>query len=277
MPRALVNGTELHYEDTGPRDAPVVLFSHGLLFSTELFRRQIDELSRSFRCVAYDHRGQGKSADSRESSVSMELLFQDAAGLIEHLRLAAVHFVGLSMGGFVGMRLAARRPDLVRSLVLLETSADREPAENIFKYRALSMVARGLGVAVVIDRVMPILFGASSLGDPSRRGEVAAWRALLLGNRRSVWRAVNGVIDRVAILPELERVACPTTVMVGDEDTATPPERAERIHRAITGARLRRIAKAGHSSTLEQPEVVTRAIEEHLQRSIAAAGKTLSQ
>lgn len=264
MPRALVNGTELHYEDVGPRDAPVVLFSHGLLFSTELFRPQIDALSGSFRCVAYDHRGQGRSAGSSDASISMELLFQDAALLIEHLHLGAVHFVGLSMGGFVGMRLAARRPDLLRSLALLDTSADREPEENLLRYRALSLVARGLGVAAVIDRVMPIMFAKSSLTDPSRRADVAAWRAMLLRNEKSIWRAVNGVIDRVAILPELGRIACKTLVLVGEEDVATTPAKAERIWRAVGGARMVTIPGAGHSSTIEQPARVTRALEDHL-------------
>lgn len=264
MPRALVNGTELHYEDVGPRDAPVILFSHGLLFCTDLFRPQIEALSGAFRCVAYDHRGQGRSADSADDSISMELLFQDAALLVEHLRLGPVHFVGLSMGGFVGMRLAARRPDLVRSLVLLETSADREAEEKLMKYRALALVARALGVGAVVDRVMPILFGKSSLADPARRAEVDAWRALLLRNRRSIWRAVNGVIDRVAILPELPRIGCKTLVMVGDEDVATPPARAQRIWRAIDGARIREVQGAGHSVTLEQPAIVTRAIEDLL-------------
>lgn len=243
----------------------MILFSHGLLFSTELFRPQIEALSASFRCVAYDHRGQGQSEDCADASISMELLFQDAALLIDHLHLDRVHFVGLSMGGFVGMRLAARRPDLVRSLVLLDTSADREPEANVLKYRALSLVARALGVSAVADRVMPILFGASNLADPARRADVEAWRALLLKNRRSIWRAVNGVIDRVAILPELGRIACPTLVAVGEEDVATPVARAERIWRAIHGARILQIPRAGHSASLEQPDRVTLAIREHIQ------------
>lgn len=264
MPHALVNGTEIYYEDRGPKDAPVLFFSHGLLFSTKLFAPQIEALSASFRCVAYDHRGQGRSGRSKDASISMELLFQDAALLIEHLHLGRVHFVGLSMGGFVGMRLAARRPDLVRSLVLCETSADREPEENVLKYRALAQIARVLGVRAVADRVMPILFGKSTLADPARRADVDAWRAMLVANENSIWRAVNGVIDRVAILPELPQVKCPTLVVVGEEDTATPVARAERIWRAIDGARIVHVPGAGHSSTLEQPELVTRAIRGHV-------------
>jgi pimeloyl-ACP methyl ester carboxylesterase len=145
----------------------------------------------------------------------MELLLQDAATLVEHLGVGAVHFVGLSMGGFVGMRLAAGRPDLVRSLVLLETSAAPEPGENVGRYRAMSLAARAFGVAPLADRVMRILFGRSSLEDPARREEVARWRALVLEDDRSVWRAVNGVIDRVAIAPELARAGARDQGIVG--------------------------------------------------------------
>ena len=256
-----LNGTGLWLEDTGPTaSGETVVFSHGLLFSTALFGPQVAALRGDHRCVAYDHRGQGRSEDSDLPSIPMELLYQDAVALIETLGVGPVHFVGLSMGGFVGMRIAARRPDLLRSLVLLETSAEREPHENILRYGAMNVVARTLGTRPLLGRLLPILFGRSTLADPSRRADVARWASGLQQNRRGIWRAVNGVIDRVAILPELGRVRCPTLVMVGEEDVATVPARAETIHRAIAGSRLVRIPRAGHSSSLEQPEVVTAAV-----------------
>src|SRR5262249_18189655 len=105
-----VNGTELWVEDTGSphAGADTIVFSHPLLFPTGLFAPQIAALGGRYRCVAYDHRGQGKSAPSRLRCISMELLYQDAVALIEALGAGPVHFVGLSMGGFVGMRVAAR-------------------------------------------------------------------------------------------------------------------------------------------------------------------------
>ena len=269
------NGADLWVEDTGGAGETIV-WSHGLLFRTALFAPQIAALRGRYRCVAYDHRGQGRSERSTASSISMELLFQDAAALVERLDVGPVHFVGLSMGGFVGMRLAARRPDLVRSLVLLETSADPEPTENLGRYRAMSLAARAFGIAPLADRVLRILFGRSSLADPARREEVARWRALLLENDRSIWRAVNGVLDRVAIAPELSRIRCPTLVGVGDEDTATVPATAERIQAGIAGSRLVRFPRAGHSSSLEAPDAVLGAIEEHLLRAASARVETIS-
>ena len=124
MPNLDVNGTTLFYKDTGPGSTgETIVFSHGLLWNTALFAPQIAALRDRYRCVAWDHRGQGKSASGpHRNCIGMELVWQDAVALIEKLGLGAVHFVGLSMGGFVAMRMAARRPDLVKTLVLLETS-----------------------------------------------------------------------------------------------------------------------------------------------------------
>jgi pimeloyl-ACP methyl ester carboxylesterase len=186
--------------------------------------------------------------------------------LIEQLGVAPVHLVGLSMGGFVAMRLAARRPDLVRSCVLLETSAEAEPAENVPRYRTLNRVARWLGLRVVAGRVMPIMFGTTFLRDPARAAERTLWKSRLAQNRRDIWRAVNGVIEREPITPELGRITAPTLIMVGDEDVATVPQKAERIHAAIRGSELVRIPQAGHTSSVEQPECVTATIAEWLDR-----------
>jgi pimeloyl-ACP methyl ester carboxylesterase len=272
MPRITVNGVELYYEDSGGA-GEAILFSHGLLWNTALFAPQVAALEGRYRCVAYDHRGQGRSADVPGAQIGMDLLAEDAAALIAALGLGRVHFCGLSMGGFVGMRLAARQPQLLRSLILCETSAEAEPAENVPKYRKLNFVARWFGLRFVVDQVMPILFGRSALADPARAAERAAWRAQLAGNRRSIWRAVNGVIDRSAVIDELPRITAPTLIIVGDEDVATVPAKAERMAQAISGARLVRIAKAGHSSTVEQPAAVNAALLEflgQLPRSAAA-------
>lgn len=255
MPRIRVNGVALHYDDTGGPGEPVV-FSHGLLFSGRMFEGQVAALRGRYRCITYDHRGQGRSEVPRSRSHDMETVTDDAAALIEALGVVPAHFVGLSMGGFVGMRLAARRPELLRSLTLLETSADPEPPENVPRYRLLTAVARFAGLRLVERPVTRILFARSFIEDPTRAVERARWRRELLANRRSIWRAVNGVLERRGIADELPAVRVPTLVIVGEEDVATVPAKAERIHRLIPGSRLVRIPRAGHSSAVERPDAV---------------------
>lgn len=264
MPTLAVNGTELYYEDTGPGSTgETIAFSHGLLWSTELFAPQIAALRARYRCIAWDHRGQGKSASDHRHCIDMELCTQDAIALLGALGIARCHVAGLSMGGFVAMRLAARRPNLVDKLILIETSADPEPLENVPRYRMLSRVARALGPRIIAKRVAPIMLGASILQDPGRRTQVQNYLTVMTA-RRDTWRAVNGVIDRAGCYDELPQIAAPCLVLVGDEDVATTPAKAARLADAIRGARLERIPRAGHSSTVESPREVSLAIERFL-------------
>ncbi len=255
-----INGVRLWVEDTGG-SGPPIMFSHGLLWSTRMFDAQVATLRSRYRCISWDHRGQGQSDVPKLRAISIEDCYADAVALIEQLGVAPVHIVGLSMGGFVALRLAARRPDLVRSCVLLETSAEAEPAENVPKYRTLNRMAKWFGLRIVANKVMPIMFGTTFLSDPARSVERDVWRERLSRNRRDIWRAVNGVIEREAIMPELGHITAPTLIMVGDEDVATVPLKSERIHAAIRGSKLVRIPHAGHSSSIEQPVHVTAAIE----------------
>jgi pimeloyl-ACP methyl ester carboxylesterase len=270
MPLLTANGTELYYEDSGGSGEPVV-FSHGLLWSTALFDKQVEALKGRYRCVAYDHRGQGRSGVPPGDEVGIESCYEDAVQLIQKLGLAPCHFVGLSMGGFVGMRIAARRPDLLRSLSLLETSADPEPPENVGRYKLLNLVGRTLGLSLVADRVMPIMFGKSFLTDPARAAERAEWRRRLAGNKRSIYKAVNGVLRRKGVVEELVEIRTPTLVVVGEEDVATVPAKAERLHARIRGSRLVRLPRGGHSSTVEEPEAVNAALSAFLAEHAAPA------
>lgn len=259
-----VNGTTLYYEDTGPGSTgETIAFSHGLLWGTELFAPQVEALRGRYRCIAWDHRGQGRSAADHRRTIDMELVWQDAVALLEAVAPGRVHFCGLSMGGFVAMRMGARRPDLLRSLMLLETSADPEPVENIGRYRLLSGVVKLLGPRIVKGQVGPIMLGKTILTDRERRADVARFQDLM-SRRKDIWRAVNGVIDRAPIHNEISRISVPTVVIVGDEDVATPVAKAERIVSQIAGAKLVRIPRAGHSSPVEEPAAVTAALEAFL-------------
>lgn len=257
MPMIRVNGTSLYYQDTGGSGDPIV-FSHGLLWNTTLFAPQIAALKDRYRCIAYDHRGQGRSADDAGRAIDMDTVTEDAAALIEALGVGPVHFVGLSLGGIVAMRLAISRPKIIRSLVLLDTTADPEPSK--LKYKALNLIARYFGLGPVVKAIMPALYGRTALKDPARAAERLEWQQQLAANRRSIWRAANGVLERKSIYEDLGKITAPTLVAVGEEDVATPLALAERIARAIDGAKLVTIPKAGHGSTLEQPEAVTATI-----------------
>ena len=239
-------------------NGPCICFSHGLLFRKEMYEAQIAALSGDYRCVAWDHRGQGDSGDVPGRVATIEACTDDAIALIESLDEPAVHFVGLSMGGFVGMRIAARRPELLASLTLLSTAADPEPKQNHGKYRRLNLAARLFGITGwLANQVEPILYGRTFLEDPDRADVRERWRARLRANGRRVYKPVNGVIERADCWDEARSIAMPVQQIHGLEDVAIHIDRAERTAQAIAGCTFHALAGAGHSCTIEAPELVT--------------------
>lgn len=265
MPHLNVNNVNLYYEDTGA-GAETIVFSHGLLWSSRMFAPQIEHLKGRYRIIAYDHRGQGRSAVT-PGGYDMDTLTADALALMDALGIERCHFAGLSMGGFVALRLAARHPERIRSLILMETTAQPEPAENVPRYRMLSNIVRLLGTRPVKKAVMKIMFSQAFLNNPARRAERRHWEKELTANKRSITRAVQGVIDREGVPPEaLATIRCPTLIIVGEQDVATVPAKSEYLHEHIAGSQLVRIPNAGHTSSVEEPEAVNRAIDGFLER-----------
>ncbi len=263
MPFVDLDDARLYYEDSGG-DGPAVVFSHGLLLDRRMFDAQVAALRGTFRCIAYDHRGQGRSTSAPMRWIDMETCSRDAARLIDALDATPCHFVGLSMGGFVGLRLALRQPELLRSLTLLESSADPEPPENVPRYKLMNAIAKSLSIRLVAGRVQPILFGRSFLTDPERAFERKLWRERVIENARAVWPAVNGVIFRNGVYNEIDAICTPTLIAVGEEDVATIPEQSRRMHARIRGSQLEMIPRAGHSSAIENPAAVTQLLQSFL-------------
>jgi pimeloyl-ACP methyl ester carboxylesterase len=260
-----VKNAGLYYEEQGSGSQTLV-FAHGLFWSCRMFDEQVALLQERYRCIAFDFRGQGQSEVNRDG-YDLETLSEDAAALIETLQCAPYHFVGLSMGGYIGLRLAARRPELLRSLILLGSSADPEPAEQVRQFRLLFLIARWLGPGLVMNQAMPVLFGQKFLQDPARAELRGEWQRRLSSNHRvGAFRAAMGVITRKGVRDELGQIRVPTLILVGDQDVGVPLPHSQRLHEGIAGSQLVVIPGAGHTSTVEEPAAVTAAISEFLER-----------
>lgn len=251
-----VNGVRLNYLESG-NGPETVVFAHGLLMNHRMYQPQQQALSDSYRCIAYDHRGQGDS-EVTPNGYDMDNLATDAAELIRKLDAAPCHFIGLSMGGFVGLRLGIRQPELLRSLTLIDTSADPEPQRSRRKFALMIGVARWFGFRPLVPSVVPVMFGPRFLHDPARSAEIGHWKSqLLAADRAGVLRSARAVIQRKGVHDMLHRISTPTLVLVGEEDTATPPVHSERLRDGIAGARLAVIPGSGHHAPIEQAEAVT--------------------
>ncbi|TXL62338.1 alpha/beta fold hydrolase [Aeromicrobium terrae] len=264
-----LNGTDVNVEDTGAPDgkpdAPAILFGHGLLFSGRMYAAQVEALRGDYRCITIDFRGQGLSKPAADGRYDMDTLTTDVVALIDQLGLETLHYVGLSMGGFVGMRLAARHPERLRSLTLLDTSAGPEDPEKVSQYRLLGNIYRWIGMRPLIGKVSQIMFGRSTLDGPRGDAVVAELVEIVGGAQRKGMRgAIAGVTDREPCEDLLSSITTPTLVIVGAEDVATPVAKSEVIASGIAGSRLEVVEGAGHSSTMEQPDVITALIRAHV-------------
>jgi 3-oxoadipate enol-lactonase len=263
LPTVKVNGVELFYRETG-RGPETIVFSHGLLLDHSMFEAQRNALDSQYRVIAYDHRGQGQSQDPGNGQ-DMDTLATDAAGLIQALQAAPCHFAGLSMGGFVGLRLAARRPALVKTLVLMNTGADQEPRSSRLRFGFLAQMVRVFGPAPFAGIAIKELFGESTRSDPAKQEMLRYWKTRIRKSPRHIAEAVLGVMTRPEVgADELRSIQCPTLIIAGEEDTARPAADSERLAALIPGSRLVRIPKCGHSSALEAPETVSAAMLELL-------------
>lgn len=255
MPSLLANGVRLHYREAGS-GPETVAFSHSYALDSSHFAPQLDAFASRYRCIAFDHRGHGQSEVAREG-YEMHDLYADGVAFLEALGTGPVHFVGLSTGGFVGMRIALRRPELLRSLVLMDTSAKSEPRRKRLKYEAMFAVIKRFGFRPLRGPILSTFFGSAFLDDPDRKPDVdRMWTVLQQNDRAAAIAFGHGIFGRDDILGELGRIHTPTLVMVGEHDVATPRERAKEIAGAIDGAQLVVIPRAGHVGTIEEPEVV---------------------
>jgi 3-oxoadipate enol-lactonase len=251
----------LWVETTGSGPETIV-FAHSLFFDRREFEHQVAAFGADYTVVTYDQRGHGQTGLSADGRYDQEALAEDAIALIEQLG-AAVHFVGQSMGGFVGLRIAARRPDLLHTLVVCGSSADAESDPAKFEPLVSHLLANG--THGVEDTLMEVMFGKTSLADPALAAGLAEWRNRFTGlPREAIGLAAAGVVERGAILPALHRTPVPVLAISGDEDWVYPADHAERIAARVPTGRAAAIAAAGHSGIWERPEATNALIHDWL-------------
>ena len=263
MPDIEAGGARLHYADSGS-GAETVVMSHSYLLDHRHFAPQVEALGGRYRVLAYDHRDHGASARSA-GPYGVEDLYADAVGFLEATGAVPCHWVGLSTGGFLGLRLAIRRPELLQSLVVMSAAANPEPRHRRLKYSLMLTALRWAGFGPVLGGGMKALFGRSWLRDPERAEERETWRRRITANdRAALVRFGRAIFGREGVEPLLAGVRVPTLVMVGEEDGTVGVERARRTAAAIPGARFEVVPRAGHLLTLEQPQAVNRLLDAFL-------------
>jgi pimeloyl-ACP methyl ester carboxylesterase len=226
---------------------PTVLIA-GLNCSARLYAEQVPHLWQFGPVTIADHR--------RDDTI---------AGIAGRVLAAApprFALAGLSMGGYVAFEIMRQAPDRVTKLALLDTGAGAETADRTKARQPLLELAQSGRFAEITDLQFPLLVHRSRHGDGALKAVVRAMNAET--GPQAYVRQQRAIIGRPDSRPSLAAIACPTLVLVGDDDQLTPPDLAREMATAIPGARLAVIAGCGHLSTIERPEAVNKALVEWL-------------
>ena len=240
------NNIDMDYRLDGPEDGPVVMLSNSLMSNYTMWDTQIPSLSHSYRVLRYDQRGHG-GTETTPGPYSVELLAEDASALMEALHIQAVHFVGLSMGGFTGQMLATQHPDKVLSLCLCDTACEMSPG-SLWDERIDAARSKGIEalLAGTLERWFTPPFHQTGGEQLEKISE------MIRGTGVEGYIGCAEAIRDMAICDNLEKIAAPTLVLVGEADPACPVASAQVLHDGIQGSELVVIPHSAHLPNIEQ-------------------------
>jgi 3-oxoadipate enol-lactonase/4-carboxymuconolactone decarboxylase len=260
MPEVQANSVRLRYELTGPPDAPVVVFSHSIGASLEMWEPQVADFAGRYRVLRYDTRGHGGSG-TLDRLATIDDLADDLAGLLDALGIARAHIVGLSLGGMVGQAFALRYPERLDRLVLIATTARMDPAA----WRERADIVRREGYEPFVDAILTERwFTPAFLRD--RPEVIAAFRRRFVAHDRAGYISCCHAIETLDLPARIHAIAAPTMIMLGADDPTTPLAMSLDLHARIPGAELVVIPGLMHLLTVERPDLTDPYITAFLDR-----------
>lgn len=260
MHTVTVDQVVLHVQDQGPKDGRVVMFANSLGTDLRVWDQLIPLLPQDLRIVRFDKPGHGLS-DCPEAPYTMEQLVDFAEGVAKALDLTEITFVGLSIGGMIGQGLAAKRPDLLKALVLMDTAAK---IGNFDMWNTLINAVAKDGIESLADAILERWFAAAfRTGKPE---ELAMWRNMLSRTPAEGYIGCCQAIAGTDLTDATNGLTLPVLAMTGDQDGSTPPELVQATAK-LCGAEFHIIDGAGHLPCIEQPEVVAELIIDFLEKT----------
>jgi 3-oxoadipate enol-lactonase len=254
------NGIQIHCQIDG--DGPWVVLSHSLACSVAMWAPQVAALKSRYRVLTFDTRGHGGS-DAPAGAYTLDQLAEDVRGLLAAVKVERPHFVGLSMGGMIGMTFALKYPGVFRSLVLCDTSS-RVPPEAQPVWDDRIRIATTQGMEPLVEPTLKRWFTEAML---ARRPPVVEEVAAMIRSTPPVgYVGCCHAIPKINATERLREIGCPIQIIVGEQDVGTPVAMSRAIHEAAPGSELAILPNASHLSNLEQPEAFNRALLDFLAR-----------
>ena len=259
--KAEINGIKIAYTDQG-KGIPVV-FVHGYPLSKAMWELQAAALSSSCRVITIDLRGHGES-DAPLWHYTVETFADDIQGLLDHLSIGQAVLAGFSMGGYVVFAFYRKYRDQVKGLILADTRPQPDTPEGRQGRFKTAQTAQKDGAGAIAEAMIPKLLSPASV--QSRFDLVEAVRQIITQTPvTGIAGDLMAMAERPDSVPLLSEIACPTLILVGEQDGLTPPADAKLMAGKIKKARLEIIPGAGHLSNLENPEAFNSAVRKFLE------------
>lgn len=245
-----INGITIAYSDRG-NGLPIV-FLHAFPLNRSMWAQQEDALCPQFRIITIDLRGHGES-DAPLWRYTLEQSADDVCALLDRLSIQQAIFTGLSMGGYILFAFYRKYAARVKGLILADTKAQADTAEGKEGRFQMAQTAYRQGPSAIADMMLPKLLSPATI--QTNPGLARHVRAMIEGNQISgIVGDLMAMAERPDSVPLLGQITCPTQIIVGELDQATPPSDAKLMAVQIPHARLAVIPQAAHLANLEQPE-----------------------
>jgi pimeloyl-ACP methyl ester carboxylesterase len=248
------------YDERG--SGPAVVFSHGTLMDRTMFAPQVEALADAYRVVCFDSRARAGSA---ERSHDLRDLVADCVRLLDGLGIERCVLAGMSVGGFMALELALAHPERLDGLILIDAMAQAYTPEEQAAYGEEfgKLDADGPVPREWAEWAAPYCFGETTARENPQLIEewIDRWCRL---PARSVYREGFSWLHKDDLSGRVATITVPTLALHGVEDVPIPLERGRAMVAAMPNARLVEVPGAGHTSNLENPPIVNRAIRDFL-------------
>ena len=255
------NGIVLHYEDRGDPAKPTLVFANSLGTDFRIWDAVVARLGDGFRHIRYDKRGHGLSA-APPPPYRLDDHVGDLEALLAHCGVDSCAVVGLSVGGMIAQGLAARRPDLVGALVLMDTAHKIGTAE-MWNQRIDGVTKNG--IASLADAIMERWF-TPAYRSPDN-ADYAGYVAMLTRTPADGYAGTCAALRDADLTAGTAALTQPTLCVVGDQDGSTPPDLVRSTADLIAGARFEVVQDAGHLPCIEQPDAVAGLLSDFLKQA----------
>jgi len=247
MPTLHVNGIDLHYERVG--EGQPVLFIHGLGSSSRDWEMQVPRFSKQYQVITFDLRGHGQSEKPR-GPYTMSLFARDTAELVKSLGVAPVHVVGISLGGMIAFQLAVDYPDLISSLVIVNSGPEvvvrtMKDRWNVFMRFA---TVRLLGMRKMGEVLGRRLFPKEAQAEIQKLF-VERWAE---NDPRAYTDTLRAIVGW-SVTDQIHKIDLPTLVVAADGDY-TPVSAKEGFVLKMPRAKLVVIEDSRHATPVDSPE-----------------------